>query len=475
MHDILSIHWFRQDLRLTDNPSLYHAALRGRVLPVYILDERNAGEYRMGGANRWWLHHSLESLIRSLHGRLALFRGDALEILPALVRSSGAAAVHWNRCYEPWRIKRDTLLKEKLREMGIAAESFNGSLLWEPRQVRKADGTPYRVYTPYFRNGCLAAEPPRIPIPKPEKLDTASPPPESLPLEALGLLPRIRWNRQLEPHWTIGENGAAGRLTTFLLHGLDGYREGRDFPSRPNVSRLSPSLHFGELSPNQVWYGAKAAGSGRDLDHFLGELGWREFSYSLLHDNPGLPKMNLQHSFDRFPWTENPEALRRWQQGMTGYPIVDAGMRELWQTGYMHNRVRMIAGSFLVKNLLLHWREGEAWFSDCLADADLAINSASWQWIAGCGADAAPYFRIFNPVLQGRKFDPDGIYTRRFVPELSGLPDRYLFSPWEAPAGLQRSSGITPGPVYPAPLTGLEASRRRALDAYNSIRKKTES
>jgi len=464
------IHWFRQDLRLADNPALYHACLKGVVLPVYILDDVNAGRARMGGASRWWLHHSLDALNRSLHGRLAFFRGDPLSIVPELVRTSGAAAVHWNRCYEPWRIRRDARLKELLRQQGVVVESFNGSLLREPWEVRKADGTPYRVFTPYFRKGCLAAPPPRYPLPIPESLVCAALPEESLPLEALGLLPRIRWDQKLEPHWIIGEHGARARLDAFLQRGLPGYREGRDFPARPNVSRLSPCLHFGELSPNQVWYAAKESGSGQDLDHFLAELAWREFSYSLLFDHPDLPTQNLNRSFDRFPWIENHEALQRWQQGMTGYPLVDAGMRELWQTGYMHNRVRMVAGSFLVKNLLLHWHEGESWFWDCLADADLATNSASWQWIAGCGADAVPYFRIFNPVTQAQKFDPEGVYLRRWLPELAALPDRHLSAPCEAPESVLRESGITMGKTYPLPLVDLKISRQRALDAYRSTK-----
>ncbi|KUL30147.1 deoxyribodipyrimidine photolyase [Chlorobium limicola] len=464
------IHWFRQDLRISDNPSLFKASLKGSVLPVFILDDDNPGKWSMGAASRWWLHHSLESLNRSLQGRLTFLRGDPLEILPALAASTGAKEVCWNRCYEPWRITRDTRLKHKLREQGITAESFNGSMLWEPWEVHKSDGTPYKVFTPFYRKGCLGAVPPRMPLPLPVKMDCPGPPEESLPLEALELLPRIRWDRQLEPHWTIGENGALERLAIFLKDGLPGYSEGRDFPARPNVSRLSPSLHFGEISPNQAWYGAIAAGTGIDLDHFQRELAWREFSYGLLYYNPGLPEINLQKSFDRFPWRSNPELLDRWQRGMTGYPIVDAGMRELRETGYMHNRIRMVAGSFLVKNMLLHWHEGESWFRDCLADADLAINSASWQWIAGCGADAAPYFRIFNPVAQGEKFDSSGSYTRRYVPELARLPDRYLFSPWEAPRSVLDAAGVSTERTYPEPVVDLRVSRQQALDAYSATK-----
>lgn len=471
MSDPLVIHWFRQDLRLADNPSLRQAAAKGRVLPVYILDDVNAGRARMGGASRWWLHHSLAALNHALHGKLALFKGDPLEIIPRIVRSCGVTAVHWNRCYEPWRIRRDGRLKERLREEGAVVDSFNGSLLREPWEVYKADGLPYRVFTPYFRKGCLKAAPPRYPLPVPERLSCADLPQESLSLDALGLLPRIRRDIPLEPHWHIGEKGAAERFELFLKHGLPGYREGRDYPARPNVSRLSPSLHFGEISPNTAWYAAQENGSGQeDLDHFLSELAWREFSYSLLYYNPELPAVNLDASFNRFPWIENHEALLRWQHGMTGYPIVDAGMRELRQSGYMHNRVRMVTGSFLVKNLLVHWHEGESWFWNSLADADLAINSASWQWVAGCGADAAPYFRIFNPVTQAQKFDPDGVYLRRWLPELAALPDCHLFAPWEAPGSVLRESGITMGKTYPLPLVDLKLSRKQALDAYRLTR-----
>ncbi|MBK7047270.1 MAG: deoxyribodipyrimidine photo-lyase [bacterium] len=470
MNEPLIIHWFRQDLRLADNPALHRAAAAGRVLPVFVLDDVNAGSLRCGAASRWWLHHSLAALDRSLQGRLVLLRGDALDLVPALAAQVGAAAVHWNRCYEPWRIARDTKLKEKLAAQGVAAVSTNGSLLWEPWDVSNAAGKPYQVFTPFYRKGCLNAGAPRMPLSLPEPLALAGPPAGALPLAALELLPRIRWDRQLEPHWKIGEEAATGRLASFLAGGLRGYREGRDFPARPHTSRLSPALHFGEVSPNQLWYGARAGAEGPDLDHFLNELAWREFSYALLYHHPTLPTDNLQPSFDAFPWDDESTLLRAWQRGLTGIPFVDAGMRELWQTGWMHNRVRMVTGSFLVKNLLLHWQHGEAWFRDCLVDADLAANSASWQWVAGCGADAAPYFRIFNPVLQGRRFDPDGAYTRRFVPELAGLPDRWLFAPWEAPAGVLQAAGVELGKDYPRPVVDLAASRQRALAAYAESR-----
>lgn len=464
------IFWFRQDLRLEDNPALARAAREGCVLPVYILDEETAGDHRTGEAGKWWLHHALTNLNERLDGRLRLYRGCAAQFIPQIAALHGADRVYWNRCYEPWRITRDTAIKTDLTDAGIKVESDNGSLLWEPWEVLKKDGTPYRVFTPFFRHGCLGSAPPRAPLPVPKDLDLAiGEDPLSVTLDELDLLPKIRWDKSLEQHWTIGAEGALQQLNAFLSDGLGNYKEGRNFPARQNVSRLSPHLHWGGISPNQVWHAAASLPDSADLDHFKSELGWREFSYSLLYHFPDLPTANLQSKFDRFPWRSDPDLLRAWQRGQTGIPIVDAGMRELWQTGYMHNRVRMIVGSFLVKNLLLHWHDGAHWFWDCLVDADLASNSASWQWIAGCGADAAPFFRIFNPVLQGRKFDPQGHYARRFVPELADLPDAHLFSPWDAPADALAAAGIRLGETYPHPIVDLKRSREEALAAYRQV------
>ncbi len=461
--------WFRQDLRLLDNPALTDAAAAGSVLPVYILDDENAGEHAMGGASRWWLHHSLNSLSSALGDNLAVYQGDPLPILQQLITEHDISAVFWNRCYEPWRIDRDRTIKETLEQSGIEVETSNGSLLWEPWETVKADGDPYRVFSPFFRKGCVKAHPPREPLPKPESLSLIKVT-EHQGVDALSLLPTIPWHEQFEPHWQISESAAHQRLQEFLAQGIHDYKEGRNFPAKKNVSRLSPSLHFGEVSPNQVWYAAKSMHSGNDLEHFLSELGWREFSNNLLYFFPHLPEKNLQAKFDAFPWRDDAEALERWQRGMTGYPIVDAGMRELWQTGYMHNRVRMIVGSFLVKNLLLHWRHGERWFWDTLVDADLANNSASWQWVAGSGADAAPYFRIFNPITQGQKFDPDGTYTRHYIPELKDVPDKYLFNPWDAPPAILEKAGVELGSTYPEPIVDVKASRESALAAFQSLK-----
>ena len=457
----ISLMWFRQDLRLSDNPALIEAAKQGTVLPIYILDDENAGDYAMGAASRWWLHYSLQSLNESLGGTLSLYRGDPLEILEKIGEHHDIQGVYWNRCYEPWRIARDKHIKQKLAEKGVEVQSFNGSLLWEPWDIKKNDGTPYKVFTPFYRRGCLNAAAPREPLPAPKTLEYVKDA-VSCDLTSLDLLPKIRWDKQLEPHWEVGETGAIDRLYTFFDEGLDDYKEGRNLPAKPYVSRLSPYLHFGNISSNQIWHAAIARGEGVNIDHFCTELGWREFSYSQLYHNPSLPRKNLQSKFDAFPWREDAEALKAWQHGQTGIPIVDAGMRELWQTGLMHNRVRMIVGSFLVKNLLLHWHHGERWFWDCLVDADLASNSAGWQWIAGCGADAAPYFRIFNPVTQGQKFDSQGEYTRHFVPELRELSDKYLFNPWEAPDAVLQGADVVLGENYPKPIVDLKASRNRA-------------
>ena len=467
------IHWFRQDLRISDNPSLFEAVNNGSIIPIYILDDENSHEYSMGSGSRWWLHQSLNALNKSLKGNLLVYRGDPKIILVDLVKKHNVKAVYWNRCYEPWRITRDSKLKILLGEHGINCKSFNGSLLWEPWNVLKSDGTPYKVFTPYYKNVCSALSPPRPPFPKPLKVKFHACASKHNSIDELNLLPSHTWHHKLDKCWNVGENKAQNRLHDFIDNELINYKAGRDFPALKNVSRLSPYLHFGEISPFQIWYAIKSIEESDDQAHFLRELGWREFSYNLLYHFQDLPKQNLQSKFNQFPWLKNKKYLDAWQIGKTGYPLIDAGMRELWQTGYMHNRIRMVTGSFLVKNLLLHWHHGERWFWDCLLDADLANNSASWQWIAGCGADAAPYFRVFNPCTQGEKFDPEGEYTRRFVPELAKLPDKFLFSPWNAPEDILKKADITLGKTYPNPIVDLKTSRLRALDAYKSIQKNT--
>ena len=465
--------WFRQDLRLADNPALCAAAESGApVFPVFVLDDDTAGDWKPGAASRWWLRQSLEKLDESLQGKLRILCGEASEIIPQLVEETGATGVYWNRCVEPWRADRDDEIKSRLQADDIDVRTFNGNYVYDPAEITKQDGGPYRVFTPFYRNGCLENGPePRSPLDAPSDL--------SLDSDVDGD------HRQLDSladegpsfdedlhEWHPGEDGARQTLERFIEHGLDGYAEGRDRPDFENVSYLSPHLHFGEISPQQARASVlqqKGEVAEESIDKFLSELGWRDFSAHLLLQAPDLPERNLQKKFDRFPWLDDEKLRDAWQRGMTGYPIVDAGMRELRNSGYMHNRVRMLAASFLVKNLLQDWRHGERWFWDRLVDADLGNNSASWQWVAGSGADAAPYFRIFNPVTQGKKFDPDGKYVRRHVPELADLPDKFLQCPWEADEEVLKDAGIKLGETYPAPIVDLAESRERALDAFSSL------
>tara|TARA_B110000459_G_C16623299_1_gene503218 strand:+ start:4409 stop:5830 length:1422 start_codon:yes stop_codon:yes gene_type:complete len=465
----IAIHWFRQDLRLSDNPALTKSAEHEAILPIYILDDDNAENHAIGGASRWWLHHSLQALNVSLGNKLSVYHGDPQTILDDILKRFDVSAVYWNRCYEPWRIHRDTLIKENLKARGIEIYTFNGSLLWEPWNIKKDDGTPYKVFTPFYRRGCLNFSEPRYPLLAPTTANYTYDLCE-IGLDKLDLLPKIPWDKQFNNLWDIGEKGALKRFENFVEEGISFYKEGRNIPAKPYVSRLSPYLHYGEISPNQLWYGVRNIADDKNTDHFCSELGWREFSYSQLYHNPELPTKNLQSKFDDFPWVENANSLHAWQIGKTGIPMVDAGMRELWQTGYMHNRVRMIVGSFLVKNLRLHWHHGERWFWDTLIDSDMANNSASWQWIAGCGADAAPYFRIFNPVTQGQKFDPEGKYVRQYIPEIAALPNKYIFSPWEAPTIILKEANVELGSTYPKPIVGLKQSRELALQAFKSIK-----
>ncbi len=472
MNDI-KILWFRQDLRISDNPALSEASKTGSIIPIYIHDTKNSDVHINGSASKCWLHYSLLSLDSSLENKLSFYAGDPIKIISKLIDEYQVNQIYWNRCYEKWRIDRDTDIKEKLENRNIKVNTFNGSLLWEPWEALKNDGTPYKVFTPYYRKGCLKANPPRKPLSIPKKLNLMTDNKYSTTIQKLDLLPKIPWGKKIINHWKIGEASAQKRLNNFINEGLSGYKDGRNFPAKNNVSRLSPHIHFGEVSPNQVWYAAKENNhcDVNDKEHFLSELGWREFSYSLIYHFPDLPDKNLQSKFDSFPWQYDKKKLEAWKHGKTGYPIVDAGMRELWHTGYIHNRVRMVVGSFLVKNLLIDWRHGERWFWDCLVDADLANNSASWQWVAGCGADAAPYFRIFNPITQGNKFDSAGIYTRKYVPELERLPDKYLFCPWEAPADILSDAEIELDVDYPKPIVIASDSREMALAAFASIKK----
>ena len=466
----LSLYWFRNDLRINDNPALYNSLLNDKVLTIFIHDDCPHEDAKLGAASRWWLHKSLENLNKTLDGKIHYFLGNPINVINDLVRKNKIKNVYWNRSNEPWAIERDKKIKKSLEINKVQVKTYNANLLWEPFRITKDDGSPYKVFTPFFKKGCIKTSTPRVPLPKPN-LENISNLRNETNISDLSLLDKNLWHKKLNDFWKPGEKNALSRMQDFFSNGINDYKVGRNFPAKKNVSRLSPHLHFGEISPNTIWQGTEKLENVSDKDtyHFKSELGWREFSYYLLFHFPKITTSNFQEKFNNFPWIHNKELFNHWKKGKTGYPIVDAGMRELWQTGYMHNRVRMIVSSFLVKNLLIDWRMGERWFWDCLVDADLANNKSSWQWVAGSGADAAPYFRIFNPVTQGEKFDKDGLYTKRFVPELKELDNEYLFNPWNAPTKILSEAGVKLGKNYPNPIIDLKESREKALELFAQL------
>ena len=472
--------WFRSDLRLADNPALRAAVAAGSpVVPFYIHAPGEEGTWGPGGASRWWLHQSLGRLRQSLAGLGAELcvraSNDSLGTLQTLIRECGATRVLWNRRYEPAIRARDEIIKRSLRRRGIETQSYASALLHEPWTLHSRSGGPYQVFTPFWRH-CKSLADPAEPLPAPGAVRSPAKRPASQTIESLELLPRLDWPSGLAAAWTPGERSAQRQLQRFLDEALDDYSSRRDEPGTPSTSRLSPHLHFGEIGPRQIWHAVRrrAQAQGRNFSwrdsQFLAEIGWREFAHHLLYHFPHTPEQPLRADFARFPWRSSRMQQRAWQRGETGYPIVDAGMRELWRTGWMHNRVRMIAASFLVKDLLLPWTCGTRWFWDTLVDADLASNTLGWQWIAGCGADAAPFFRVFNPVTQGARFDPAGIYVRRWIPELALLPDRWIHQPWAAPAEVLHAAGISLGVSYPRPLVDHDSARQSALSAFASLR-----
>ena len=472
--------WFRSDFRLADNPALCAAvATRAPVLPIYLHAPGEEGPWQPGSASRWWLHHSLMQLRQSLAalGAELCVRAseDSLVGLQMLVRECGATRVVWNRRYEPAVRARDEIIKRALRAQGVETESYSSALLHEPWTIRTRSGGPYQVFTPFWRH-CKSLPDPPEPLPAPQALRAPKKRPVSQTVESLALLPARDWPTGLAAAWKPGEGEALRRLERFTREALEDYTSRRDEPGSPGTSRLSPHLRFGEIGPRQIWHAVRRAAlaQGRNFSwrdsQFLAEVGWREFAHHLLYHFPHTPEQPLRADFARFPWRSSAALLCAWQRGATGYPIVDAGMRELWRTGWMHNRVRMITASFLVKDLLLPWTEGARWFWDTLVDADLASNTLGWQWVAGCGADAAPFFRVFNPVTQSTRFDRAAVYVRRWVPELAALPDRWIHEPWRAPATVLRTAGISLGVDYPTPLVEHEAARRAALQAFVSIR-----
>jgi deoxyribodipyrimidine photo-lyase len=438
--------WFRLDLRLEDNPALAAAAARcDQLVPVFIWAPEEDGIWPPGAASRWWLHQSLKSLdadLRRLGTRLILRRGSSLDALRSLVRECGADSLFWNCRYEPSLRERDALVQQALLSDGLCVETFNAALLFEPDQIKNKRNRPFLIFTPFWRS-CLSATPALTPISAPSSLQHTKSL-SSLALDAFGLEPGVDWAKGLRMSWQPGEAGAQRMLRRFLDSALEDYPKGRDFPAIQGTSRLSPYLHFGEISPRQIWAACMHRRSAAS-QAFLRQLGWREFAHHLLYHFPETASKPLRPQFLHFPWRKDPQKLRAWQRGRTGYPLVDAGMKELWTTGWMHNRARMITGSFLVKDLLLPWLEGARWFWDTLVDADLANNTLGWQWISGCSADAAPYFRIFNPLSQAATFDRDGKYSRQWVPDLDT-------------------------PNYPAPVVNHARARERALEALAAIK-----
>ena len=475
---------FRNDLRLNDNAGLAAACRSGQpVILLYILDEalpegKNRG---LGGAGRWWLHHSLRALaeeIKTRGGRLILRRGQPLGILDELIAQAAVNRLYFSRGYTPAARALEDAIHARYHAR-IEVKRFAGHLLFEPEQIAQASGLPYKIFTPFWRS-CLAQAEPYPANSCPDKIPgCAAPSLQSEALASWGLLPeKPDWAAGLRAAWTPGERGARRALDRFLDGAVADYGAGRNRPDRDGTSCLSPHLRFGELAPARVWQQTRARvraeAAQKSAMAFLRELGWREFSSHLLFHWPTLPEQPFRPEFAAFPWAPDAEALRAWQRGRTGYPLVDAGMRQLWQTGWMHNRARMVTASFLVKHLLIHWREGEAWFWDTLVDADLANNAAGWQWVAGSGADAAPYFRIFNPILQGKKFDPEGLYVRQWAPELAKLPTQYLHEPWLAPGAVLADAGVRLGETYPRPLIEHGAARDRALAAFRRIKGSAE-
>lgn len=465
--------WFRKDLRILDHPAFWEASKRGEVIPVYIWSPEEEKEHQLAEASKWWLHYSLKAFSERLVQQglqLIIRQGDSLSVLKEILCESQAKAVYFNERYEPLIRKRDQQIKSILMAENIQVKSFHGNLLFDPESIANHQGHPYKVFTPFWKH-CIKKSIP-APLPLPSNIYSSKKKLYSLEVDDLGLVSGIQWHKKLLRYWTPGEIGAMDQWQFFINEKMVDYNSKRDDLEQYHVSRLSPHLAFGELSPRWIWYNLLNYEMNERADHgasFIRQLIWREFSYHQLINNPECIGTSIRSEYIHFPWEDDENLLLLWKKGKTGYPLVDAGMRELWETGYMHNRVRMVVASFLVKHLLIPWTKGADWFKETLVDFDLANNTMGWQWVSGCGVDAAPYFRIFNPVLQGEKFDRDGYYVRRWVPELAAIPNQYIHQPWKAPKEMLYGLGIVLGRTYPYPIIEHSYARQRALDAYHSI------
>ncbi|GGM27638.1 deoxyribodipyrimidine photo-lyase [Paraliobacillus quinghaiensis] len=478
------IMWFRNDLRLHDNPALYEAAKQGDVLPVFI-DTSEESIQGIGSAESWWLHHSLEALKRSMKDYqtpLVIRKGRSEEVLQRLIKEVNADAVYFNHSYEPGVYERDQQIINTLNNQGIIARTFHANVLFVPGTVKNKQGNVYKVFTSFWKQ--VRQQKVERPVPAPEKITMKLPEDFSIGnVSMLNLIPDQQWPEKFHAYWNPGEKGAKERWQDFLLDAIEFYDSKRDMPALEGVSGLSPHLSWGEISPRVIWNQSKEKldevsyekGLGdryQQIESYLRQIVWRDFAYHQLVAYPHVLTQPLKEEFKSFPWLENVEGLERWKRGKTGYPLVDAGMRELWETGWMHNRIRMITASFLVKHLLIHWLEGANWFRETLVDHDIANNIMGWQWVAGSGFDSSPYFRVFNPILQGEKFDPTGDYVRKWVPEIASLPTKFIFAPWTAPESVLQEHGITLGETYPERIVDHKAGRERALAAYYEMKEK---
>ncbi len=472
MKDRIGIHWFRLDLRLNDNPSIDQLAKEvDKIIPIYIYDE----SIEIGRASKCWLEKSLESLNNDLHkfnSKLYIFKGKPKKIINEIIKNIKISNFNWNRLYDNHSIKRDKEIKSFLISKSIACNTFNGYLLSEPWEIKNKSGSFFKVFTPFWKHNFEILQDKKLHFSSSKdykfyKKDIN----QNLKIHKLEInLPQKEWMKKILLHWNIGEKAARSKIAAFVNTKLYNYVIGRDRPDIEFTSKISPHLHFGEISPQRIFKEViKSKIDNENKKKYLSELGWRDFSYNLLFNYPEMTHMPIQSKFEKFPWLKDKSSLKIWRLGKTGIPIVDAGMKELYRMGWMHNRVRMIVGSFLTKNLLLHWKEGERWFFNTLVDADIGSNVASWQWISGSGADASPYFRIFNPVLQGKKFDPNGVYVKKFIPALNKIPEKYIHCPWEMSIDEQEKYDFMLGRDYPKPIVNLSETRNRALASFKSI------